>query len=342
MKKVVASIVLSAALIAPGLTAQAAPNKTELTTYLKSIDMTQIELENYLKSNYGESIADYDSVDELKDTLGEPLTKESLAAILTDYDYTEDQVKELAVYYDDMDENASLLETYYFTSDIENLILLESDSSGEMPSMDDMSKLLDSFGITQTEIDHVSSYIEKVMKDDPSAEAKLQVLAERMTNLSDKYADIFSMDTAPDELPAELSAELTNIVKELQSTLKIDVKVAIEQNGVKTPLTFAKMLMMDDSADSMANAKVYLDIYDNSGNLLLDAVVTEDLLLNDDLLGMVNDVKVNVKNHSNGISRTENGGKLPKTATHTTEWAFVGIFMMLSALVLRRKVIAKR
>lgn len=339
MKKIVASLVLSAALIAPGLTAQAAPDQTELNEYLISINLTQAELENYLNS-YGDSIEEYDSVEELQEMLGERLTEETLAAILEEYGYTEEEVIELAVYYDDMDENASLLDTYYFTSDIENLIYLDEDVS-EYPTMEDAEDIFEMMGITEDEIERLSNYLDKVMTDDPTVEAKLEVLVERLDNLYVTYEDIFNMETTPEELPAELTAELANIVKELQSTLKIDVKVAIEQDGVKTPITFAQMLLMDDSLETMENVKVYLDIYDNAGNLLLDAVLSDDLLLEEDFIDIVKDTGNAIKNPNITI-KTENGGKLPNTATHTTEWTLAGILMMLSAVALRKKVIAKR
>lgn len=340
MKKIVASIVLSAALVTPGLTAQAAPDQTELNAYLTSINMTQAELEEYLNSYYGESIEDYDSVEELQETLGDPLTEESLAALLDEYGYTEEEVKELAVFYDDMDEDATLLDTYYFTSDVEYLILMEEEDMGS-PTMEDFADIFEMMGITEDEINNVIDYIDTVMSDDPSVEAKLEVLVDRMTELSDKYEDIFSMETTPEELPAELTAEMANIVKELQSTLKIDVKVSIEQNGVKSPLTFAQMLTMDDSLETAENVKLYVDIFDNAGNLLLDAVLSDELFSEVDIPGLVDDVKTAV-NKPNTISRTENGGKLPKTATHTTEWALAGAFMMLSALALRKKANANR
>lgn len=340
MKKIVASIVLSAALVTPGLTAQAAPNQTELNEYLTSINMTQVELEEYLNSYYGESIEDYDSVEELQETLGDPLTEDSLAALLDEYGYTEDEVKELAVFYDDMDENATLLDTYYFTSDVEYLILMEEEDSGS-PTMEDFEDIFEMMGITEDEINNLVDYISNVMSDDPSVEAKLEVLVERMDALSVKYEDIFSMETTPEELPAELTVEMANIVKELQSTLKIDVKVSIEQNGVKSPLTFAQMLTMDDSLETAEGVKLYVDIFDNAGNLLLDAVLSDDLFSEIDIPELVTDVKDAV-NKPKAISRTENGGKLPKTATHTTEWALAGVFMMLSALALRKKANANR
>jgi len=339
MKKIVASIVLSAALVTPGVTALAAPDQTELNDYLTSINMTQDELEEYLNSYYGESIEDYDSVEELEETLGDPLTEESLAALLDEYGYTEEEVKELAVFYDDMDEDATLLDTYYFTSDVEYLILMEEEDSGS-PTMEDFADIFEMMGITEDEINNLTEYIDNVISEDPAVEAKLEVLAERMTDLSDQYEDIFSMETTPEELPAALTAELTNIVKELQSTLKIDVKVSIEQNGVKSPLTFAQMLLMDDSLETAENVKLYVDIFDNAGNLLLDAVLSDELFSEVDIPGLVDDVKAVVNKPT--ISRTENGGKLPKTASHTTEWALAGAFMMLSALALRKKAIAKR
>ncbi|WP_129688612.1 processed acidic surface protein [Gottfriedia acidiceleris] len=350
MKKVLASVVLSAALVVPGVTAYAAPDANELKTYLVSIDLTQKQLEDYLNSYYGESISDFDSVDELKDTLGERLTQKTLDDLLDEYGYTEDEIIDLAVYYDDMDENASLLDTYYFTSDIENLIYLDEDESGsvedEFPSMEDISSALSEFGITEDEINNLSAYLEKVVNDDPAVEAKLEALAERASALEENYPEFFSMDTeaAPEELPAELKVELMNIVKELQSTLKIDIKVAIEQNGVKTPLTFAKLLTMDDSMESMENVKVYLEIYDNAGNLLLDAVFSPDELIGDDeIVDIVKDTQKAIKNPKPTVTvRTENGGKLPTTATHTTEWTMVGMLMMLTAVVLRKKVLVKR
>ncbi|MEE6450642.1 processed acidic surface protein [Gottfriedia acidiceleris] len=357
MKKVLASVVLSAALVVPGVTAYAAPDANELKTYLVSIDLTQKQLEDYLNSYYGESISDFDSVDELKDTLGERLTQKTLDDLLDEYGYTEDEIIDLAVYYDDMDKNASLLDTYYFTSDIENLIYLDEDESGsedEFPSVDDISSALSEFGITEAEINNLSAYIEKVVNDDPAVEAKLEALGERASALEEKYPEFFSMDTeaTPEELPDGLKVELMNIVKELQSTLKIDIKVAIDQNGVKTPLTFAKLLTMDDSMDSMENVKVYLEIYDNAGNLLLDAVFSPEELIGDDqIVDIVKDTQKAIKNPKPAIKknskptvtvRTENGGKLPTTATHTTEWTMVGVLMMLTAVVLRKKVIVKR
>ncbi|MEH6937435.1 processed acidic surface protein [Bacillus sp. JJ664] len=339
MKKIVASIVLSAALVTPGVTALAAPDQTELTEYLKSINMTQDELEEYLNSYYDESIEDYDSVEELEETLGDPLTEESLAALLDEYGYTEEEVKELAVFYDDMDEDATLLDTYYFTSDVEYLILMEEEDLGS-PTMEDFADIFEMMGITEDEINNLTEYIDNVISEDPAVEAKLEVLGERMTDLSDQYEDIFSMETTPEELPAALTAEMTNIVKELQSTLKIDVKVSIEQNGVKSPLTFAQMLMMDDSLETAENVKLYVEIFDNAGNLLLDAVLSDELFSEIDIPGLVDDVKTVVNKPT--ISRTENGGKLPKTASHTTEWALAGAFMMLSALALRKKANANR
>lgn len=353
MKKVLASVVLSVALVVPGVTAYAAPDANELKTYLVSIDLTQQQLEDYLNSYYGESISDFDSVDELKDTLGERLTQETLDELLDEYGYTEDEIIDLAVYYDDMDKNASLLDTYYFTSDIENLIYLDEDESGseedDYPSMEDISSALSEVGITETEINNLSAYIEKVVNDDPAVEAKLEALGERAFALEENYPEFFSMDTeaTPEELPAELKVELMNIVKELQSTLKIDIKVAIEQNGVKTPLTFAKLLTMDDSMESMENVKVYLEIYDNAGNLLLDALFSADEVIGDDeIVDIVKDTQKAIKNPKptkpTVTVRTENGGKLPTTATHTTEWTMVGVLMMLTAVVLRKKVIVKR
>lgn len=335
MKKLATALILSAALLAPGLKAEAAPNQADLDAYLQSIHMTQAELEEYLNS-YGDSISEYDSVAELKETLGEPLTEESLAAILKKYDYTEADVVDLAVYYDDMDENASLLATYKFTSDIEYLIELDQEDQEniEVPMDNQYFDILSKMGITENEINNVTAYLEKVTSEDPTIDAKMEALANRLETLSSSFEGDLTTGETP-ELTPEATAELANIIKEIQSTLKIDVKVSMELNGVKTPLSFAKLITMDENA-AMEDAKFYLSIYDNNSNLLLDAFVSKDILLSDDFLGLVKDSEKAVKNQFT-VTKTENGGKLPKTASHTTEWTLAGVSMLLIAFGLRRK-----
>jgi processed acidic surface protein len=322
MKRIAATFILSAALIVPGVTANAAPKQSELDAYLASIQLTQVQLEEYLES-YGDSLDEYDTVADLKDVLGERLTEETLAALLEEYELTEQDVIDLAVEYDDMDPGASLLDTYYFTSDIEYLIDIEYSSYSFSDMINEYDEGSIDFGgseVTSAEMNKFVSYVRAVFDKEPEAAAKMDVLFE---NLMMNYAAI---DTT--ELTASQTADLLNTMKEIEKTIHIDIKVFNEQGDVMKPLDFLALPALEEN--------YVLKVLDDKGNILLDMILSDTLQSGDDPL-LDADPIMNIKHDIGIIKHTENGGKLPKTASHTAEWALFGLLLAVSGVALRKK-----
>jgi len=322
MKRIAATFILLAALLVPGITANAAPKQSELDAYLASIQLTQVQLEEYLES-YGDSLDEYDTVADLKDVLGERLTEETLAALLEEYELTEQDVIDLAVEYDDMDPGASLLDTYYFTNDIEYLIDIEYSSysfSDMINEYDEGSVDIGGSEVTSAEMNKFVSYVRAVFDNEPEAAAKMDVLFENLMN----YAAI---DTT--ELTASQTADLLNTMKEIEKTIHIDIKVFNEQGDVMKPLDFLALPVLEEN--------YVLKVLDDKGNLLLDMILS-DALLSGDEPEFDADPILNIKHDIGIIKHTENGGKLPKTASHTAEWTLFGLLLVASGVAIRKKV----
>ncbi|MFF2875186.1 processed acidic surface protein [Gottfriedia sp. NPDC057991] len=324
MKKITASIVLTAALLAPGAIASAAPKQSDLDTYLASIHLTQSQLENYLES-YGDSLDDYDTVAELKETLGDRLTAKNLAAILAKNHVTEAEITKVAIESDDMDPSSTLLDTYLFTSDIEYLIAISEDSSddaGDLSLASDFSDF-EKIGITQAEIDALTNHLETVFENDPTAADKMDELMGNIASLSEKDTTDFT--------PAE-TALYINTVKELEQTMKVDFKVTDSKGNVMKPLDFLALTSLDGHV---------LRVLDENGNLLLDMNLSDDMFadVGDMEDGLINDSKdiINKVSEKATTHHTEKGGKLPKTASDTTEMAMVGAILLAAGFVLRKK-----
>ena len=322
MKRIAATFILLAALLVPGITANAAPKQSELDAYLASIQLTQVQLEEYLES-YGDSLDEYDTVADLKDVLGERLTEETLAALLEEYELTEQDVIDLAVEYDDMDPGASLLDTYYFTNDIEYLIDIEYSSYSFSDMINEYDEGSVDFGgseVTSAEMNKFVSYVRAVFDNEPEAAAKMDVLFENLMN----YAAI---DTT--ELTASQTADLLNTMKEIEKTIHIDIKVYSEKGDAMKPLDFLALPVLEEN--------YVLKVLDDKGNLLLDMILS-DALLSGDEPEFDADPILNIKHDIGIIKHTENGGKLPKTASHTAEWTLFGLLLVASGVAIRKKV----
>ncbi|MBT2666580.1 processed acidic surface protein [Bacillus sp. ISL-4] len=119
--------------------------------------MTQEELEEYL-SYYGLSLNELKSVEELRDTLGPTVTPETIQNLLKQYEMTEAELTELLIEYGELEEGDSIIDTFQFIYDIEDIIDLEMDYDEEEMEYDDeeiidlMDGLFTEIGLTDEEL----------------------------------------------------------------------------------------------------------------------------------------------------------------------------------------------
>ncbi|WP_349728743.1 processed acidic surface protein [Peribacillus frigoritolerans] len=349
MKKYFSFIVAVIVLFSLGLSETksfAAPkiNQDELNAYLSEVRMTQEELEEYL-SYYDLSLNELKSVEELRDTLGPTVTPKTIQNLLKKYEMTEAELTELLIEYGELEEGDSIIDTFHFIYDIEDIIDLEMDYDEEEMEYDDeeiidlMDGLFTEIGLTDEELDRFMNHLLPIVED-PSFEARLMAISDRMDQL--EYFETI------DELSAEQVAELLSIYNDLQSLLQIQFKFALIQDGVTKNLSLEALFQLRE----LTNASLLVSIYDLNGNFLLDFTLTGEMIGSDLVKETGNDIKQSTEVISKVVEvkkekqkqkstkpdhKTEKGGVLPKTAGNYLFGALIGLVLMGIAFGLLRK-----
>ncbi|MBT2603609.1 processed acidic surface protein [Bacillus sp. ISL-53] len=310
-------------------------NQDELKAYLSEVRMTQEELEEYL-SYYDLTLNELKSAEELRETLGPAVTPETLQNLLKQYEMTEAELTELLMEYGELEEGDSIIDTFHFIYDIEDIIDLEIDYDEEEIS-DLMDGLFTEIGLTDEELDRFMNHLLPIVED-PSFESRLMALSDRMNQL--EYFETI------DELSAEQVAELLSIYNDLQSLLQIQFKFSLIQDGVTTNLSLEALFQLKE----LTNASLLVSIYDLSGHFLLDFTLTGEMIGSDlvketgndmkqstEVISKVAEVKKEKKKPLKPEHKTENGGVLPKTAGNYLFGALCGLVLMGIAFGLIRK-----
>jgi processed acidic surface protein len=316
-------------------------NQGELNAYLSEVRMTQEELEEYL-SYYDLTLNELKSVEELRDTLGPAVTPETLQNLLEQYEMTEAELTELLMEYGELEEGDSIIDTFHFIYDIEDIIDLEMDYDEEEMEYDkEISDLVEGLfteiGLTDEELDRFMNHLLPIVED-PSYESRLMAISDRMNQL--EYFETI------DELSAEQVAELLSIYNDLQSLLQIQFKFSLIQDGVTTNLSLEALFQLKE----LTNASLLVSIYDLNGNFLLDFTLTGEMIGSDLVKETGNDIKQSTKVISKVVEvkkekkkpvkpehKTEKGGLLPKTAGNYLFGALIGLVLMGIAFGLIRK-----
>jgi processed acidic surface protein len=304
--------------------------------------MTQEELEEYL-SYYDLTLNELKSAEELRETLGPAVTPETLQNLLKQYEMTEAELTELLMEYGELEEGDSIIDTFHFIYDIEDIIDLEMDYDEEEMEYDEeeisdlMDGLFTEIGLTDEELDRFMNHLLPIVED-PSFESRLMAISDRMNQL--EYFETI------DELSAEQVAELLSIYNDLQSLLQIQFKFALIQDGVTTNLSLEALFQLKE----LANASLLVSIYDLNGNFLLDFTLTGEMIGSDlvketgndmkqstEVISKVAEVKKEKKKPAKPLHKTEKGGVLPKTAGNYLLGALCGLVLMGIAFGLIRK-----
>lgn len=317
-------------------------NQDELNAYLSEVRMTQEELEEYL-SYYDLTLNELKSAEELRETLGPAVTPETLQNLLKQYEMTEAELTELLMEYGELEEGDSIIDTFHFIYDIEDIIDLEMDYDEEEMEYDEeeisdlMDGLFTEIGLTDEELDRFMNHLLPIVED-PSFESRLMAISDRMNQL--EYFETI------DELSAEQVAELLSIYNDLQSLLQIQFKFSLIQDGVTTNLSLEALFQLKE----LTNASLLVSIYDLNGQFLFDFTLTGEMISSDlvketgndmkqstEVISKVAEVKKEKKKPSKPEHKTEKGGVLPKTAGNYLFGALCGSVLMGIAFGLIRK-----
>jgi processed acidic surface protein len=193
-------------LLPNGITALAAPPENELNQYLAQIGWTKQQLMDYL--NYYEiPLDELSSVADLKDVMGTPINDQNYHKLLTKYNLSDQELKNLLSQFGDS------LENYTFIEDLNTSVDFYENHNN---MMGEIQNELGKIGITEQEINKFFDYLSQVEEDNKSQLDKIQALDTRL----EKFLD----ESDPTQLTNSEIDELAQILTQVFDLYEIQVK----------------------------------------------------------------------------------------------------------------------
>lgn len=304
----------------------------DLSTYLDEVSAARgsdvsIDDINESLSAYGLTTEDFNTVDELKTFLGDPIQSDlsNLSNIYKTYDLDQTTLTQK------LNEYGEDLNDYVYLYDLDTALSVyasnESDSSSLNQEM--VFEMMKQFDISEDEIQNLKDYYLSIQDYINSEEVslKLQDLRTRMTEFG--QALIIKEQTDENYKPTEDEInQITSMYDELFSLIKLTPKFYLTSNGVNTPISLAKLLKMD----SVNDADVTMELYTSDSKLLVAMVVPNEMLKS-----KLEEAIKDVSNISDNTT-TQKGGTLPKTATNYLAETLMGLMIVCVGIFMYRKV----
>ncbi|WP_246625189.1 processed acidic surface protein [Fictibacillus nanhaiensis] len=311
----------------------AAVSEQELTDYLsyvseeRGMEVTKENLEDYVMEYYGEELAYFENLSDLKESLG-PAIKANYSNLDTIYnDYGLDRSSLIVL----LEENGETLDNYIFVEDLyfDVSFFLEPEVDFEI---DEMFTELD---LTEAEVEalfnHMLSLEEKLT--DPVMEERLMELANRMI----AFEDFESVD----ELTEEQINEFLAISQKLMNILELQPKFYLTNGKDTKSLSLRELLFLKEMNKGY---KLLIKLYDLKGNLILDMKLTPEMIgatiiqeTGKDIKEVPKVIDKIEKIKSAPKHKTVKGAKLPKTASDYGTNALAGLsFVLIGFFMFRR------
>jgi len=345
MKGLVMSLLIGLSLVVLPSLGGASPSETEFNQFLKEIGWTTDEFVEYLEF-FDYTIDDFETMDDLKDFLGPVLSDKNLNQLLEEYDLTLEEATELLISFGELDEGESILDVYTFFDDLDwDLSVYVYGNDDDYDEYDDLDyTLFNEIGLTDEELDRLYDHFLTIEFDNDNFWYKLDDIASRLIAIEE-------FETMG-EITAEQIAELLNIYTELIDLLELDVKYFLLNEEEKDIISLPTLFQMT----STNGYDLLIELYNKQGEFLADILLTADMFGSDliqetgkdlkkseEIIAKNNTVKENVtvkKNSSDQdkpVTKTEQGAKLPKTATNSLTTAAYGFSLMLIGFIFYRR-----
>ncbi|WP_226668356.1 processed acidic surface protein [Metabacillus litoralis] len=243
-------------------TAHAAPPESEVNTLLDELGWTNDELSNYLKDTYDLTLDEIETTEDLKLLLGTPITPENLDQLLTEYDLTRPELDVL------LSEFGETVEDYAFIEDLDFAIGFYSDHDSEMSEIEDFLALI---GLTDEEVETLFTHFMELDQE------TLEQQMEKIVASLDPYLTMDHME----ELTQAQEDELVVILRDMMNALQLKPQFYLkDNNGVETAVTFKELIEMEE----LYGNQLVINLYNTSGELLLDMQFSEDMLSSEFLI----------------------------------------------------------
>ncbi|MGF9891520.1 processed acidic surface protein [Priestia megaterium] len=274
------------------LAAQAKTFDQDLVTYLKETskvrgsEVTKEGIE-YALYSFDETLSldDFNTIEELKDFLGEPIAADlhNLKDVYADFDLDEESLKAL------LKENGLTIDDFIYEEYLYYAVYLYTEGSREAPvefSEDDyqdqsvgeledfLDVLQDELGLTLEELDRIDAHFASI-----EGELSDPATLERLDDIGRKLSSFEDFDTTTELSPSQL-AELLSIYNEISSIFHIKSSFTIVQGKSEKPLSFVDLMNLEE----LKGASLKVALSTTEGRFLADLIITGDMVDSDVLI----------------------------------------------------------
>ncbi|QQZ10558.1 processed acidic surface protein [Heyndrickxia vini] len=350
----------------------AAPNKTELQTYLESIDMSEKDLNEHLEYFYNTSIQSFSTVNDIKKLVGEPLSESNLQNLIKKYQFKdESDVKNFLVKNGEMEKNDNIYDVYHFTNALDDAIsfyigtpitdknlnellkeydmtydemvdLLKSngDSIDNYEFIEDLEDALISYSDDSIS-DIFSGIFEEIGITDEEVGNLLnhfmslnldENTEEKLNKLSERMMALGDFESKSDLSEKEIN-EIVNVYQELLGIFELNTKFYLVKGSDKKPISLNELAQLT----STNGYNLLIEIYDNNNKLLADLILTPDMFGSEIIKDTAEKVNKVEKVITKPMKKTIKGGKLPNTAGHYGDYLLGGLILMAIGIFMFRR-----
>ncbi|WP_026568341.1 processed acidic surface protein [Bacillus sp. UNC41MFS5] len=327
-----------------------AMTQSELTAFLNENNWTEEDLDSYLEYFYDLSLKDFSSIDELKETLGEPITEENLQKLIEDYEFeNEEDLVAFLIENGEMEEGDNISDAFRYMNALDSTISFYTEEGGNPITDENLNELLEDYDMTLQELkdllkkndDSLDNYetiedldmavalyiggneIEDIVSEIGITESEIMAMMSHFESLNldeatvqekmtsiEKRLEPFIYLEDTSELTTGQAAELVSIAEEIFNIVELEPKFYLVKGGKKKPVTMNELVKMKDAQ----GYGLLIELYNKKGELLADALFPADMLNSELIDETVNDMKKvekTVKKIETAVKRTKD--KQPHT-----------------------------
>nr|WP_269528350.1 processed acidic surface protein [Anoxybacillus tepidamans] len=292
-----------------GQPAAAQLNEEQVQQYISSFGWTMNDLQQYL-ADYDMKLADFATLDELKQWLGAPITEENLNELLTRHQLTKEELEAL------LGQFGETLQDYTFIEDLDTAVNFYLHHNQEMQQVNDM---LSAIGFTEQEANRL---FEHIMSLNEAA------LTEKLAGL-DKRIEPFLRVEDPTELTKQQQDELLSVWEDLLSALEIKPKFYLVKNGQKQEVPYRNLLHME----TLGGRDLLIEMYNLQGDLLADMQLSEEMLKSGYIV-RAGESFVHAGEIGGEMKEKMQGDKMPNTASPYLSYMLMGVALTLFGAIL--------
>ncbi|MRH44471.1 processed acidic surface protein [Aquibacillus halophilus] len=290
----------------------ATPPQDQLDSFLEEIDMTQVELEEYL-AFYEWTLDEFSTIEELRDATGTRITEGNLIEMLATYDLTEAELDELLAEFGETQED------YIFIEDLEIAILFYGDHESELNELDTM---LADIGLTEDEIDALFTHLMGLDQEN---------LEQRMESLEDRILPYMDIENTQ-ELTEAQENDLISIFEETLNIIQLNPDFYMVKGEEQIPISYSDLIRRD----TMDGYSLLIELYNNQRTFLSDMQITPEMLGTNYILN-VGDNFLGIGDMAGELTTELHQEKLPDTASPYLLSSLIGLLIVFGGFVLLRK-----